>query len=157
MRPSCLWCHWACRWGRFSASQPASLCPSATSSGKRWTPGSAGSCTEKAHLSDLTACENDDNNDVYRQISPSVEKERQPESGELVWDLRVEKRQQTAHIIHAGNLDETRTKKKKLTWNEWHNLWVSRSLQLPAERRWGCEFNPHMEEWCFKFKYPKKY
>ena len=41
-----------------------------------------------------------------------MEKERQPESGELVWDLRVEKRQQTAHIIHAGNLDETRTKKK---------------------------------------------
>lgn len=43
MRPSCLWCRLACRWWRFSASPPASLCPSAPSSGKTLTQGSAGS------------------------------------------------------------------------------------------------------------------
>lgn len=49
-RPSCLWCHWACRWWRPWANPPASLCPSALSSGKTSTPGSAGSYIGRDNL-----------------------------------------------------------------------------------------------------------
>lgn len=37
-----------------------------------------------------------------------MKKERKPESGELVWDLRVEERQQTTHVVHTGHLEEER-------------------------------------------------
>lgn len=47
MRPGCLWLHSARRWWRFSASLPASLGPSAPSSGRALTPGSAESCRQK--------------------------------------------------------------------------------------------------------------
>lgn len=35
-----------------------------------------------------------------------MQKERQPQTIELIWDLWVEKRQQAAHIIHAVHLIE---------------------------------------------------
>lgn len=38
--------------------------------------------------------------------APGVKKEGEPESGELVWDLWVEERQQTTHVVHAGHLEE---------------------------------------------------
>lgn len=39
--------------------------------------------------------------------APRVKEEGEPESGELVWDLWVEERQQTTHVVHAVNLQET--------------------------------------------------
>lgn len=35
-----------------------------------------------------------------------MKKEREQESGELVWDFRIEERQQTTYIIHAGYLKD---------------------------------------------------
>lgn len=46
-----------------------------------------------------------------------MKKERKPESGELVWDLRVEERQQTTHVGHTGHLEEEREAAMKGHYN----------------------------------------
>lgn len=35
-----------------------------------------------------------------------MKKEGEPESGELVWDVRVEEREQAAHVGHTGHLQD---------------------------------------------------
>jgi len=42
-----------------------------------------------------------------------MEEERQPEAGELVWDLRVEERQQTADVVHAGHLEKRERERER--------------------------------------------
>lgn len=68
-----------------------------------------------------------------------MKKERQPESGELVWDIWVEKRQQTTHIIHTSHLEEERERRKTVracrsTATLWTKMKVLNSVQSPSAR-----------------------
>lgn len=76
-----------------------------------------------------------------------MKKERQPESGELIWNLRVEERQQATHVIHAGHLEETEQTRTftlvVMVTDEWPSTGVNRSrartLEGLREGLWKCE------------------
>lgn len=44
--------------------------------------------------------------------SPSMQEKWEPEPVKLIWDLRVEERQQSAYVIHAVHLEKAIGKEK---------------------------------------------
>lgn len=49
---------------------------------------------------------------LWVQFIPSMEEEGEPETIELIWDIRVEEGQQAAHVIQAVDLSERRAQIK---------------------------------------------